>query len=112
MRFALDYLEQVPYEVLDDAVETQASAQEITARIARYMVIESMRLPFIKKQKIRIARNEVEQGGGSFIRSVGRVWTGKYGNQKGFPAGDIETTAAELGVFEDIWPEDSTLVVH
>jgi hypothetical protein len=103
MSFSLEYLEQVPYEVLDDPVDSQAASEEIKARIGKYLVMESLRLPFTVGTKIKIARDEVVNNSG-FTNAVRKSWTQMYGNKRGIELAELETEADFLDVFEDIWP--------
>ncbi|MBW3569062.1 hypothetical protein KY385_02940 [Candidatus Parcubacteria bacterium] len=105
MRFAIDYLEKVPYEILNDPVESQASAEEITARIGKYLVMERLSLPCKEETRIKIARNEMTESK-TFVTLCRIIWRSKYKSREGLTAGDIELTADALGVYEDIWPMD------
>lgn len=103
MPFTLEYLEQVPYELLDDPVESQATAEEITARVSKYVVMESVMLPFTEDNMFRIARDNIPNNKG-FLSAVRKVWTQMYKNKGGLDLAALEIEAEILGVYEDIWP--------
>ena len=105
MPFALEYLEQVPYELLNDPKESQVSPEEIRARIGKYLVIDSLHLPFTTETRIKIARDEVLYNKG-FSQAVRKAWSQRYGNMNGIELAELETEAEFLDVFDDIWPSE------
>jgi len=92
-------------EGIDDEFEREAT-------MARFMVLQELKLGFTDLATKRIARLEItERENGedkplSFHRAIGKTRVGVYGDLKGLTWADVELAAEQLGVDKLIY-EDS-----
>lgn len=85
-----------PPELLENLPPT-----EVTATLARFMLLQEMGYGFTPEKTLQIARNEMK--GYAFWGAIHKTWAGLYGDGRGISLADLETEAMITDVYEDVF---------
>lgn len=95
--------QEVPKELFGDVKGSDVSEQETIVRYARYVVADHLLGDNFSVSKLSIATmNNLTVRKIGFVRAIAKT-------NDAITAGDIESAALYLGVFNDIWPIDDYL---
>ena len=89
---------EIPKELFEDPIDEP----EIALRMAKWLCLQELNLPFSQEMKINICRNAIPQN--NFYGGISKAWSAQHGDKRGICKGDIELAAELAGVYEVIYP--------
>lgn len=85
--------------------------EEHAAIVARWIVMQEVRLPFEDLTRQRIARGELsyicrnKRLPFGFMGAMRKTWNAKFDDNRGFPEEEIDLAADYLGVYDLVFPD-------